>query len=178
MKDIQTQLVLRNSPVGSHQSNGMAESRVKVIEGIVRTMRSSLERKLNISIVPAAPIVPWMVRHGAFVTTRYTVRPSGRTPYEELYMTQYTSPVLMFAESVLARKIVENTGKFVSSWESGLWLGRSTTTNEHIVGTTIGVIKVRTVKRRPEELQWDKFLYEAMVWKPWSTDVDPQVLSM
>ena len=45
-----------------------------------------------------------------------------------------------------------------------MWLGRSTVTNEHLVGCASGVIKVRTIKRRPEEMQWDKLLIDGMIW--------------
>ena len=50
----------------------------------------------------------------------------------------------------------------------GIWLGRATETKERIVGTTVGVIRCRTVKRRPEELQWEKAPFESMVFPPWS----------
>ena len=49
-------------------------------------------------------------------------------------------------------------------------MGRSTRTNEHLVGTRIGVIRVRTVKRRPETLEWDRELYEAMNFVPCLAD--------
>ena len=45
-------------------------------------------------------------------------------------------------------------------------MGRSTRTTEHLVGTRTGVIRDRTVKRRPEPLEWDKELYEAMDFLP------------
>ena len=53
-------------------------------------------------------------------------------------------------------------GKLGSSWDLGIWMGQSTRTNEHLVGTRTGVIRARTVKRRPETLKWDRELYEAM----------------
>ena len=53
-------------------------------------------------------------------------------------------------------------------WNPGIWLGRSTETNEHLVGTSIGVVQARTVKRRPETLKWDRKLYAQMNFAPWS----------
>ena len=90
------------------------------------------------------------MRHGVFLLNPFAVKASGRTPYEELHMTRYNSPLLQFGESVLARRIMDEKGKLASKWEVGIWLGRSTVTNEHLVGCPTGVIKVRTVKRRPE----------------------------
>ena len=60
--------------------------------------------------------------------------------------------------SVLACKIVENKREFVGSWESRLWLGRSTTRRERILETTSDLIRARTVKSHPEELECDEFL--------------------
>ena len=57
-----------------------------------------------------------------------------------------------------------------SPWDLGIWLGRSIRTNEHIVGTRVGVIRARTVKRHPETLKWDRELYDAMNFVPWLMD--------
>ena len=39
-----------------------------------------------------------------------------------------------------------------------------------LVGTRVGVIKARTVKRHPETLKWDRELYDAMNFVPWLID--------
>ena len=111
----------------------------------------------------------WLVRHAAFVYNRFMLKESGRTPHEELKLVQYTSPLLCIGENVLARRSGVPDNRLSSAWVLGIWLGRSTETNEHIVGTAAGVIKARTVKRRPLELQYDKGPFEAMVFPPWST---------
>ena len=81
-------------------------------------------------------------------------------------MSKFQSPLLNFGEAVLAKESGAQEGKLGSSWDLGIWLGRSTRTNEHLVGTLTGVIKARTAKRRPETLRWDKELYEAMNFVP------------
>ena len=67
---------------------------------------------------------------------------------EELTMSKFQSPLLNFGEAVLAKESGAQEGKLGSSWNLGTWLGRSTRTNEHLVGTRTGVIRARTVKRR------------------------------
>ena len=47
-------------------------------------------------------------------------------------------------------------------------MGRVATTGQHIVGCPIGVLNARSVKRRPEPLQWDRGLFDCMVWRPWA----------
>ena len=69
-------------------------------------------------------------------------------------MSKFQSPSLNFAEAVLAKESRVQEGKLGSSWDLGIWLGRSTRTNEHLVGTRVGAIKARTTNRRPETLKW------------------------
>ena len=66
-------------------------------------------------------------------------------------------------------------GKLASKGETGVWLGRSTTTNEHLIGCPTGAVKCRKVKRRSEDCQWDKQLYDSLVWVPWVVDRDPEI---
>ena len=82
-------------------------------------------------------------------------------------MRKFQSLLLNFGEAVLAKESGSQEGKLVSSWDLGIWLGRWTRTNEHLVGTRTGVIRARTVERRPETLKWDRELYEALNFVPW-----------
>ena len=75
-----------------------------------------------------------------------------------------------FAEAVSANESGVQGGKLGSSWDLGIWLGRSTRTNEHLVGTRVGAIKARTVRRRPETLKWDRQFFDAMNFVPWLID--------
>ena len=90
-------------------------------------------------------------------------------------MSKFQSSLLNFAEAVLAKESGVQEGKLRSPWDLGIWLGRSTRTNEHLVGTRVGVIKARTVKRRPETLKWDRELYDAMNFVPTAFAVGPWI---
>ena len=85
-------------------------------------------------------------------------------------MSKFQSPPLNFGEAVLATGSGAQEVKLGSSWDLGIWMGRSTRTNEHLVGTRTGVIKARTVKRRPETRKCDRELYEVMNFVPWLID--------
>ena len=168
VKDIQTQISLRQSPPGSHASNGIAEAAVKNIEGLVRTMSSDIGDKYNTRVEANSAILGWIIRHAAWVQNRFVYKASGRTAFEELKMVKYISPVLQFGESVLARRSGVPDNRLSSAWISGLWLGRSSQTNEHIVGTSSGIVMARTVKAKPDEDRWCKAEFEMMVYPPWS----------
>ena len=92
-------------------------------------------------------------------------------------MSKFQSPLINSKEADLAKESGARKGKLGSAWDLGIWLGRSTRTNEHLVGTRLGVIRARTVKRRPETLKWDRELYGAMKFVPWSID-DPVVTAV
>ena len=40
-------------------------------------------------------------------------------------------------------------------YEEGIWLGMDMRTTEVIIGTPSGVVKARSVRRRPEDERWD-----------------------
>ena len=95
-------------------------------------------------------------------------------------MSKFQSPLLNFGEALLAKESGFQEGKLGSSWDLGIWLGRSTRTSEHLC-TRDGVIKARTVKRRPETLKSDRELNDAMNFVPWLIDgpvMDEQLRSL
>lgn len=60
------------------------------------------------------------------------------------------------------------TDKFDSRWEEGVWLGIREESREHIVGTTEGVIKARTVSRREiDQEKWNNELFNQFQGTPW-----------
>ena len=91
------------SPVGSHQSNGMAEVGVQISESVARTFTLAVEKRYKVEVKRTSSILPWAVRHAAYVYTRFQVMQNGKTPYEDLTMKKYTSPVVEFAEVVHGR---------------------------------------------------------------------------
>ena len=67
----------------------------------------------GVLILPTSSILPWHLRN------RFVVRTSGITPFEELIMSKFQSPLLNFAEAVLAKESGVQEGKLGSSWD--LW---------------------------------------------------------
>ena len=127
-QNFQTQLILCTSPVDDHATNGAVETMVHSLEGLTRTSKVALEEALGVSILPTSPILPWLVRHQSYLRNRFVVRSSGRTPFEKLVVSKFQSPLLNFAEAVLAKESGVQEGNLGSSWDLGIWLGRSTRT--------------------------------------------------
>jgi len=62
-----SEIILRNSPVGESQSNGVVEKAVRDIEDQVGTLKDAAESRLNIRIGVKSPLLTWLVEHAAWL---------------------------------------------------------------------------------------------------------------
>ena len=72
-----------------------------------------------------------------------------------------------FGETVLFRYPGKLKDKGDTAWSTGIWLGRDTEADEHIVSTGTGITKVRTIKRQVPSKQWDQKLFLKLEATPW-----------
>ena len=105
---------------------------------MARTLRLDLLSRTNIAVGSDLPITSWMVRHAALLLSHFQTRQFER-PYE--------SPVLPFAERVMCKDPTLQPAKLKNSWGYGLWLGKSQTSNAHLIGTRVGIVMARTIRR-------------------------------
>ena len=89
----------------------------------------------------------------AGLVTRFSKRPNGKTPYEEVRGKQSDTPLAVFGEKVLYMPKIES--KQQNKFASGIFLGLERRSNESIIGTEGGVYKARTVRRLKPDAQWD-----------------------
>ena len=52
-------------------------------------------------------------------------------------------------------------------WESGIWLGIRDESGEVIIGTSKGVLKARSFRRKPESERWNNNALQEMQGLPW-----------
>ena len=102
-ENVQQQLI---PPTDDHASTGAVEAMVRSLEKLTKTSKVCLEEDLGVSILPSSPILPWLVRQQRYLRNRLSVRSSGKTPYEELTMLKFQSPLLNFGEAVLTNESV------------------------------------------------------------------------
>ena len=158
--------VLRNSPAYNPQSNGSAEKGVQDVTDLIRrhvlALQARLKQKVNLKI----PVLAWLIRHAAFVITRYSVGHDGLTPWRRLTGKGWNGVIAEFGEQVMAKlalkkpptdkKAKKNKKKLASRSIPGTWLGIYERTGEHLVATRRGeVIRVRTIHRLPKADQWN-----------------------
>ena len=85
------------------------------------------------------------------------MRRDGRTPFQYLLGTPYVSLLCMFGESVfpLISRSRSACSKHTNRWISGCWWGRDASSDEHLVVTKHGLLKCRSVRRKPLESSGD-----------------------
>ena len=71
----------------------------------------------------------------------------GKTAYARQFERPHESIVLPFAERVMWKDRTLRPAKLKSSWGYGLWLGRQQTSNAHVMGTRVGIVVARTIRR-------------------------------
>ena len=167
-------VAVQTSPVDSHASNGAVERAVQTVRGFARTCMAGLERRCGQELPASSVWWCWAVRHAAWLYNRFHKKrsQSNLTPYEKYKHRKYGQPVLQLASAVWARRPGAALNKAGAPLIAGLWHGRDSVTDEHVIATGAGVFRTRTVKRKPMDAEWDKNAILGMTWEPWNTGKD------
>ena len=133
----------------------------------MRTFRLDLEKRIGKQLNADHAILIWLVMHVGWLHTRSQVHADSHTSYEKLFLKRYKSPVLQFGESAWCRKPGPQLNKLDEHWDEGLWLGRASKSDEHIMGIKNGILLVRAVKRKPAAEKWSAEDIINLKWTPW-----------
>ena len=154
------------SPVNSSSSLGGVERWSQTLTGHVRALVLDAGRRLGRKLTAVSALYPWAVRHANFLHNRLQPQQHGATPFEQIQHREYKSQMLPFASSVLMRQPAAlEQAKLEPRWTRGLWLGRRTESDEHIVGTQEGIFASRTVQLMQNEPTQEMVL-DGMIWTP------------
>ena len=91
---------MEKSPKYSHQSNGAVEKAVRRIESLTRTYVRVLQEKLGYKVDSTSIVLPWLVRHAAYVLSRFVMRDDGRSASARLRGKECDSPLAQVGETV------------------------------------------------------------------------------
>eukprot|EP00971_Amphidinium_carterae_P010715 211639-Amphidinium_carterae.5 len=116
-------------------------------------------------VTPDRAIWPFLVRHAAFLMGRFNRKTSGRTPFQTVYDESY-------GDDCWPNQCCTEIRKADSLWTRGIWLGRTESTQEHLVCIVggeghSGIVTSRTVRRLTSEKRCDKELSEKLTGAPW-----------
>ena len=136
--------LLEHPEPGESKSNGSTEGAVGIMEGMVRTVKDGLERRIGATLKPTDLIIPWLVEHASHLYSRYRVGTDGRTPMERTRGRRIKRPVCELGEQILYMPLKAGRGgKYDAKFHKGIYLGSMMRTGETIIGTNEGVVRAR-----------------------------------
>ena len=153
------------APVGEHQSNGAAESTVLQIRSRAGLLVQQIEDQVAAGRIIFGcnhPVYCWALLHASWLHNHFTVS-EGLTPFERGMDRSYTGKLAMYGEEVLG--FLRTGLKAGPRWQHGVWLGKTMSGDQHIVGTADGVFITRSIRRTPNPFNLDR-LGDLESW-PW-----------
>ena len=89
------------------------------------------------------------------------------TPFEKTRGQKYRKEILPLGEQVLARRPGASVNRLLQPWVTGLWLGRGTLSDEHLIGTAAGVMRSSTPSPRTSKMGASSVESNALhTWSP------------
>ena len=154
------------------QTNGAAESAVKLLKGSMRTILLGLESCISAKVPIDHPILTWLVIHAAYIRTCRIRGSDGRTAQQRARGTTHPDKLMKFCETCRykCRSKEGGIGHSGSRWSSGVWLGVDKRTGQYIINDRDmgGVRYARTILPMPEPQQWSLNLVQQVAATPWS----------
>ena len=147
------------------------------MEGQIRCLRLELETRLSIEVTTAMNVWPWLVRHAGWLLERYHVQGNKKTAFEDCFGKPYQGEEMKFAEAALFRVAMSPSGRnrdglrqgrADASFVRGMWLGKTTESDEHLFANEMEVHTTRTVKRVPDTEQKRADLVKGLQGTPWN----------
>ena len=89
---------------------------VKIIKGLARTRVLALKQIFNVEVRASSALMPWLIRHSAWIYCRFQRLKGGATPHEKLRFKRHSMPLLEFGELVAARQGREPDSSIEARW--------------------------------------------------------------
>ena len=118
---------IRQSPAYSSQSQGSIERFHRTLMGQVRALVQQVTTSYNLTLSVQHPVMPWIVRHAAWLLNRYAMHNDGQTSYQRRWQKDHKAPLCEMAETV--QYMIPTTKaqpKMEPRFFKGIWLGRDT----------------------------------------------------
>ena len=145
-----------------------------MIKGGVRTLKDALEYNLSHDAESSAgsetPVIPatsglmtLLVKYAAVSQRLYCIGTDGRTPYERSTGRRHNPATAEFGESVWWMPLQTSTNKLPplgARFEEGFFIGPCDGSAETLVLTPTGLVRCRTIRRKPPRERWSQKLLE------------------
>ena len=157
----------RQTPVGWKQAQGAVGNLQSTLYGQIRTLVLHVKDTYDLELPCNSTLFPWTVKHAQWLLNRYLIHSDGLTSWQRRWGKPYDRAICNFLEAVTF-KLSGQGHKGTSSWKTGLWVGKCTESDEHILLTSEGAFKARSIRRRPLQEQIDRELAQVVTGLPWS----------
>ena len=166
-------VIPEESAKNESQSNGTAEEAGRTVREFIRVLKFQMEEGAQMKLKGDENILQWLTRWAALVCSKYLVGKDGRTASERRRGRRCKVPAVPFGETVFYRQVREGKAqkdKGETEISEGIWLGHADRSNEMLIGTDAGVIRVFDVIRKPKEERWSKDKITNMTGTPRQPD--------
>ena len=134
--------------------------------GQVRAIKLQLETNYGIKLNSKHPIMPWLVKHAAYLLNRYSIHSDGNTSYYRRWGKEHKTPICEFGETVLYMlPTAKHMPKMEAKFYPANWLGKDNSTTENILGISNKVVK-RTIRRQIKPDKYNKQLMDIINSSP------------
>ncbi|CAE7242490.1 RE2 [Symbiodinium sp. CCMP2592] len=164
-------VALRKSPRYSSQSLADGEMVNGLIAGKVRTWVASLKESYSDKVIQTTDILfPWIVRFVSWSLPRFHINQTRTTPFRVLKGYDYAAECLPFGECALGKYSAKKSGaKSATRWVCGIYAGKTTSSDEHILLTSAGAQTFRTVRRMAFGKRYQASILDGAAGVPWNT---------
>lgn len=163
-------IICLNSPVGELKCNGRVENAMRRVQENVRAFRHHVEWKIKAKIFDDAPVMSWVVRWAAELSSKYVVGEDGRTHYKRIRQDECVTFPVPSGEVVMYLQFkTVHRHKGTPAKKMGVRLRASERSEEVQIGTKYGVVKCRIVNRLDEDERWSKagiLEMRGALWEP------------
>ncbi len=157
-KDLE-QMTKEDPATYDSQSNGGTEVGVRLVRGMLRTIKLCLEQRIDKYIPVDHPVMAWMVEHVCLLLNVLVRGEDGATAWARVRGRAFAQQLLGFAETVLYRFPSKGPqhapdGNIGALGKEGIFLGFNRGSNTFHVATADGYVAVRSISRVPEQERW------------------------
>ena len=156
------------------QTNGDAESAVKMVKGQLRTMWLGLEDCIGHQVPATHPLMSWLVGHAADVRSFRVRGADGRSGYHRARGRPFGTRLLEFGEVCrfkLRAKETMHDGSQAHRWSIGTFLGLCKMTGQYRLFSNGTVKYARTVRRVPDQEKWCSERLQEITVTPWNLHI-------
>ena len=115
--------------------------------------------------------MPFLVNWVDWMITRFQPRSPGGSSYKLIFGREYSGEIAEMSEQLWYRhaaRVSAGRGQWEARFARGISVGKSEIDDTHlVVDLDLGIQKVRTVRRMPEEFRWNAEMLQDIRFTPW-----------